>query len=262
MAKYQLKNRSMNITVEGEFETLRDKLSELTEQNKKVSLEEWESIQLISEDSLPIKVGPYRFSRMEGELKPILFNTEMVRAILEGRKTVTRRVAKGKILNSFVDVGFSDEAIKDIDNHLIDECKYKVGDVLYVRETFAYSHDPNDEYFVYKADGEPNYPYYGKELSSKKQWLPSIHMPKSAARIFLKVTDVRIERLQDITAEQCADEGIDIEGMDYRFEAVHEFSQLWNSTIKKSDLDQFGWEANPWVWVIEFEKCEKSAEVK
>ena len=67
MAKYQLKNRSMNITVEGEFETLRDKLSELTECDKRVSLEKWESIQLISEDSLPIKVGPYRFSRMEGE---------------------------------------------------------------------------------------------------------------------------------------------------------------------------------------------------
>ena len=67
MAKYQLNNRAQNITIEGEFENLRDKLSELTEHDKRVRLEKWESIQLISEDSLPIKVGPYRFSRMEGE---------------------------------------------------------------------------------------------------------------------------------------------------------------------------------------------------
>ena len=76
---------------------------------------------------------------------------------------------------------------------------------------------------------------------------PSIHMPKEAARIWLKVTDVRVERSQEITEEQakgpCTARG--------------QFENLWNSTIKKSDFDLYGWDANPWVWVIEFERCEK-----
>ena len=83
-------------------------------------------------------------------------------------------------------------------------------------------------------------------------------MPKEAARIFLRVTDVRVERLQDITSDQIDREGVETE---YPFvlngeERRYAFSQLWNSTIKKSDLYRYGWEANPWVWVIEFSRCE------
>ena len=98
--------------------------------------------------------------------------------------------------------------------------------------------------------------------STRIHWHPSIHMPKEAARIWLKVTDVRVERLQDITSEQICKEGVEVEephvlnGEEKRYA----FSSLWNSTIKKSDLDRYGWDASPWVWVIEFERCEKPAE--
>lgn len=84
-------------------------------------------------------------------------------------------------------------------------------------------------------------------------------MPKEAARIWLKVTEVRAEHLQDITEEQAISEGIFIDkyNLDCGYDYVSEFAFLWNSTIKKSDLDVYGWLANPYVWVIEFERCEK-----
>ena len=84
-------------------------------------------------------------------------------------------------------------------------------------------------------------------------------MPKEAARIWLRVTNVMVERLQDITSEQIHKEGVEVEepyvlnGEEKRYA----FSRLWDSTIKKSDLDRYGWNASPWVWVIEFERCEK-----
>lgn len=92
-------------------------------------------------------------------------------------------------------------------------------------------------------------------------WRPSIHMPREAARIWLKVTDVRVERLQEITPEQIIKEGttgFDAEHLEVLGEHYDiPFATLWDSTIKKSDLDLYGWAANPWVWVIEFEPCEK-----
>lgn len=101
------------------------------------------------------------------------------------------------------------------------------------------------------------------------KWRPSIHMPKEAVRIWLKVTDVRVERLQDITDEQAKAEGANWKnGKNVGFEekmrrtAVERFAEIWNSTIKKSDLDRYGWDANPWVWVIEFERFEKPEENK
>lgn len=102
-------------------------------------------------------------------------------------------------------------------------------------------------------------------------------MPKEAARIWLKVTDVRVERLKEITEEQACMEGTDpFDEACYENNGWHPtlsdpdsggapnmvdgFHKLWNSTIKKSDLDRYGWDANPWVWVIEFERCEKPEE--
>lgn len=82
-------------------------------------------------------------------------------------------------------------------------------------------------------------------------------MPKKAARIWLKVTDVRVERLQEICGADLIKEGIDLFQSSYVRVAFDEFKNIWNSTIKKSDLDRYGWEANPWVWVIEFERCDK-----
>ena len=92
---------------------------------------------------------------------------------------------------------------------------------------------------------------------------PSIRMPKEAARIWLKVTNVRVERLQQITEVGIRKEGIEVDPKECvgKFDFISElfflFQRLWDSTIKKSDLDRYGWDANPWVWVIEFERCEK-----
>ena len=82
-------------------------------------------------------------------------------------------------------------------------------------------------------------------------------MPKEAARIWLKVTDVRVERLQDMWASDVSKEGLLFNKPTTVDEMLLAFAKLWNSAIKKSDIDSYGWNANPWVWVIEFERCEK-----
>lgn len=176
-------------------------------------------------------------------IKPILFNTEMVRAILDGRKSCTRRLVKPEPQGYF-EVSEEPLYIYDTDgNQGKITPPYQPSDILYVREsyselTFGY---------VYKADGE-NIDHLGNVI----KWHPSIHMPKEAARIWLKVTDVRVERLQEMTDDDAEAEGC----FDYTSTALG-FPDVWDSTIKKSDLDSYGWTANPWVWVIEFERCEK-----
>jgi len=209
-------------------------------------------------------------------MKPILFNTEMVRAILDGRKTVTRRI---------IDIDIVNNCDKESDGTLLDYqnccgdfieptrlCRYKVGDILYVRETFANTWRPDSEDigFVYKADGIPQkFPYWGNVQYKEEVWIPSIHMPKEAARIFLKVTNVRVERLQDITEQQVVNEGIKsywaephtdtppFIGIDLCHTRIKAFKQLWNSTIKKQDIGKYDWSSNPYVWVIEFERVDK-----
>jgi hypothetical protein len=213
--------------------------------------------------------------------KPILFNTEMVKAIVEGRKTVTRRIIKNVNYKDFIgfvscsipkgDEGkaaFGKGSLEDIGNANIDEyvrLPYKVGDILYVRETWwegdiIGSNDEIDERGVvlYAADG-----YIKENLDYETiKWRPSIHMPKKYSRIFLRVINVRAERLQDITTEEILKEGVI-----QRFPNVNDeytpdvlrggFIGLWNSTIKDSDYNNYSYKANPWVWVIEFERIEK-----
>lgn len=209
-------------------------------------------------------------------MKPILFNTDMVRAILDGRKTCTRRVAKnvpdhthriepiyenGRLqFNCF----YSAYAPKlDIYADFCMPCfpPYQKGDILYVRETWGHPISLNsDKQYVFRADEIA-------EIGFKNDshiWHPSIHMPKEAARIWLKVTDVRVERLQKITDDGAKAEGANQKnGKNVGWEekmrrtAIERFAEIWNSTIKKSDIDRYGWNANPWVWVIEFERCEK-----
>lgn len=219
-------------------------------------------------------------------MKPILFNTEMVQAILEGRKTVTRRVIKPQpyIMNAgwsnILQIGNKGPLFPGCDNPKSSDvrwrfCNYMPGDIIYVRETWYYEehmHDltegepdlPSGKYlhrYVYKADNE-DYPV--NVGVGKHGWKPSIHMPKEAARIFLKVTDVRVERLKDTTEEQAIKEGITNTSKGFkewvagwsRSAYIMSFSELWNSTIKKQDLDEYGWDSNPWVWVIEFERVE------
>lgn len=197
-------------------------------------------------------------------IKPILFNTEMVRAILDGRKSCTRRICKDGNEYTVPDMDFynADRRTYAVHNFADKEyteqlsiaertCPICPGDILYVRETWSPVFVRPRRY-LYKVECKE-----GENLPIK--WHPSIHMPKEAARIWLKVTDVRVERLQDITSEQISREGVEVEyphvlnGEEKRYA----FSTLWNSTIKKSDIDRYGWDANSYVWVIEFERCEK-----
>lgn len=256
-----------------------------------------------------------------GRVLPILFNTEMVRAILDGKKNVTRRTMNPQPLfytgRKYI---FDDDKCPkkwECCDNILETYKYQPGDILYVREAYC----PN--YFdksiaghrsggmkgntnAYRAD-------YRKEIigdvAAEPKWKPSIHMPKEAARIWLKVTDVRIEQLQDITEEQAKAEGVsklyddlaEVEYIDWAKrtgiypkekedwgyknylwhgnfgiygtgnkmsdawkhqcscydDARRSFSSLWNTTVPLKDWDSTGWDANPWVWVIEFERCEK-----
>ena len=190
-------------------------------------------------------------------IKPILFNTEMVRAILDERKTCARRSVKGNIPNDAIwgYTGFTPKGYISCRGVYADgygegfyKLPYLPGDVLYVRETWDW--DPDNEVaksYYYKADGDLR-----PEGYKGMGWSPSIHMPKEAARIWLRVTNVRVERLQDITDNEAEAEGF----TDYTSTALG-FAYTWDHTIKKSDFDRYGWAANPWVWVIQFERCEK-----
>lgn len=188
-------------------------------------------------------------------IKPILFNAEMVRAILDGRKTVTRRLVKFLSRKNPNWTGYVKDGLMLYNGRnepCIKKAPYQLGDILYVRESYS----ELSFGYVYKADGE-NIDHLGNVI----KWHPSIHMPKEAARIWLKVTNVRVERLREISAESALAEGADKYihtngGLDENM-TITSFIGIWNSTIKKSDLDRYGWDANPWVWVIEFERCEK-----
>ena len=243
---------------------------------------------------------------MEGcmSMKPILFNTEMVRAILDGRKTVTRRVVKPQPGEELAYIwggsnhgkwSFSPYNESRYEEHrAANDWKYwtppyRSGDILYVRETWSTKRSNDclaqpcntgtcqyescetaegpcfpDEYIYKATDSLP--PYGGRK------WRPSIHMPREAARIWLRVTDVRVERLQEIDedgsiAEGCSAGRFETTGGPWGVEddpdewtAREDFSHVWDSTVRNTDRDCYGWAANPWVWVIEFERCEKPEE--
>lgn len=206
-------------------------------------------------------------------IKSILFNkqisTEMVRAILDGRKTCTRRICKDANECTVPDMEFynADSRTYAVHNFADKEhteqlsiaertCPICPGDILYVRETWGYPIALNsNEQYVFRADEVAESGF----KNDSHIWHPSIHMPKEAARIWLRATDVRVERLQDIDGKGCVKEGIEEEHLKYVGDEFVKgmFHDLWDSTIKKSDLDRYSWDANPWVWVIEFERCEK-----
>jgi len=237
-------------------------------------------------------------------MKPILFNTEMVRAILDGRKSVTRRVAKGsEDFTRFTGLEIDPDVMavtkkgleypkrlhglyatfeqEGVSEFPLVKAPFQLGDTLYVRETWAKGKiatgeepDGREALFVSQCIGENDYIH--KEWCLRHEigiedvlWRPSIHMPKEAARLFLRVTNVWVERLQDITEEQAEAEGCSagyevitggpcgVEDDPEVWTARDAFSGLWDSTIKKADLPLYGWEANPWVWVIEFERISK-----
>lgn len=206
-------------------------------------------------------------------IKPILFNSEMVRAILDGRKDATRKIVKGFIpddavwgYTAFTPKGYIScrGTFSDGYGEKFFKLPCEPGDILYVRETWKKA---LNGYYYYEA-------WQRNDIADVTKWKPSIRMPKEAARIWLKVTNVRVERLQEITDEQAKREGIQYDecptGFTWKQETdmhncyttpIGAMQALWNSTIKKSDLDGYGWDANPWVWTIEFERCEKPEEI-
>lgn len=231
-------------------------------------------------------------------LRPILFNTEMVQAIMDGRKTMTRRIVKmnweitepGKF--ELFDDGsfqFHFDNYPSIYDHPIYPPVYE-GDILYVRETWAklrfrkpvgaIPDDFQEEKIVFRADCE-----IANSDGSKFLWKPSIFMPKEASRIFLRVTEVRVERLQDMEeydADQEGYRGCQFEkpiilsesememcwntsycpvGYWYCNHTVPEGfgKDIWDETMKKADRPKYGWDANPWVYVICFEKLDISS---
>lgn len=197
---------------------------------------------------------------------PILFNTQMVRALLEGRKTVTRRVVKPQPNGNGM-VKMPDDSCwpgywAEVGSPRVIKPPYQPGDVLYVRETWAELETAYGvPYYAYKADDSDLHHSSGENFS---RWYPSIYMPRKAARIFLRVTGVRVERLQDITPDQ-----IDAEGCkEWAYSATTGeplpsgpswFRIAWDNTVKSTDRATCGWETNPWVWVIAFERVEKPA---
>lgn len=217
---------------------------------------------------------------------PILFNTEMVRAILDGRKTVTRRLVKPQPTERLICGQNWDKLL------VAAAAPYQPGDILYVRETWhKYKKRVGNGEGCYIAEFYEYKSSIANSEDANEPWKPSIHMPKEAARIFLKVKDVRVERLQEITEEQAKAEGIreyskdgklwkyavtDDWWIEYHHKyrkfftgswwhdmprtAKEAFHHLWNSTLGRRDTPEWyanNWSGNPWVWVIEFERCEK-----
>ena len=209
-------------------------------------------------------------------MKPILFNTTMTQAILAGRKTVTRRVVKPQpelfyILGKHRDYINPNEIAFKIMEQGGRDCvllpPYQPGDILYVRETWAQKATINSwldhkNLYEYRADYTDEQNEYRKKRLGviSARWKPSIHMPKEAARIFLRVTGVRVERLQEILCGDMRREGCipdTVTGGQYEQWQRDYWIPLWDSTIKKQDINRCGWAANPWVWVIEFERISR-----
>lgn len=201
------------------------------------------------------------------DIKPILFNPPMVRAIREGRKTQTRRLIKNAPV--LYEVGEPDritfgtwlgrytarftwngKAICGFDLPF----PYEPGDILYVRETWCN---------VNKPGIEPDYYYFADTTyaedydPSEWKWRPSIHMPKEAARIFLRVTDASVGRLQEMSEKDARAEGATVitnnSGTMYR----RNFIDIWEKTLATADIARYGWSANPWVWVYKFKSISK-----
>ncbi|MHB0392821.1 morphogenetic protein [Klebsiella pneumoniae] len=207
----------------------------------------------------------------------MIFNAEMVRALLSGRKTQTRRIIKpqpeatlsgslsGKWLSRPLN-GLLLPKIEDIAIH----CPFGVvGDRIWVRETFqgplfdydlmdSYCKDPTPfekpEFCVYKADGVPAPEFYDADDELHCCWRPSIHMPRWASRILLEITNVRVERLKSISDGDAIREGCSTADMKSGDCVADVFARLWASIYGDES-----WNSNPWVWVIEFKRVEGGA---
>ena len=201
--------------------------------------------------------------------RPIIFSSEMVREILAGRKTQTRRIIKPQpttvvqdIVGNFYEVSHRESGIGEYED--IIKCPYGMAadmDFLWVREAYSKNYF-NTGIHAYKAD----FKEVAAEYVPVPKWKPSIHMPKSAARIFLKINDVKVERLQSISEEDAQREGVKYDlslefnqylnyekGIYQCQTAVESFKSLWSEINGEKS-----WSENPFVWVIQFERVELS----
>lgn len=190
---------------------------------------------------------------------PILFSTPMVQALLDGRKTMTRRIVKHiSHISSEISTFDLQKLFDEFPDYVLSLCPYSQPvDLLWVRETaqiLGFDSEGNhveNGLWIYKADGEKAQKHLN--LTENARWKPSIHMPKVAARIWLKITNIKVERVRDISEVDAKKEGVDIsahKGLDYAYgrENQYAFRDLWIEIHGSSS-----WEANPWVWAIEFE---------
>ena len=195
-------------------------------------------------------------------MKPIIFSTEMVKAILSGRKTQTRRVIRPQpvSLDSLYPNDSSHVEFWEIVDSPSLWCPYgRPGDILWVRESFCIglpntwqtlnkklNPDDPDEAAYFKAGWDRSHPY----------WRPSIHMPRWASRIKLKILRIILEKLQDISREDCYKEGIENQILTPAHSPIEKkiYSEIWDSINKKRG---FGWDKNSWVWVITFQLWEE-----
>lgn len=203
--------------------------------------------------------------------RPVIFNGEMVRAILDGRKTQTRRTLTERHLH-LIDAASSAgecyplESGVDHENsqsYYREHCPFgQVGDRLWVREAFrVHSRATDVSTLVYRASERNSWTEQTRRVPvlvcnkqvSPEKWTPSIHMPRWASRITLEITDVRIERLNDISEEDAKAEGVKAGVSPGHEHMMHQvaFREFWQSIYGEES-----WNANPWVWVIEFKRVE------
>ena len=206
----------------------------------------------------------------------MIFNGEMVRAILDGRKTQTRRIMAPQpaddiercIFPSPEAIGWKSSLRHKHGSTTAHACHYgKPGDRIWVRETFqgplfdydlmdSYCKDPTPfekpEFCVYKADGVPAPEFYDADDELHCCWRPSIHMPRWASRILLEITNVRVERLKSISDGDAIREGCSTADMKSGDCVADVFARLWASIYGDES-----WNSNPWVWVIEFKRIEE-----
>jgi len=193
--------------------------------------------------------------------RPILFSSAMIRAILDGRKTQTRRVIKQELVHTTSQCGMSVPYFKGLganDEFLKDKCPFgKVGDSLWVRETWQRECDGDGSFvqYLYKTDDQDLSDWVDVETDKAGiKWKPSIFMPRIASRLTLEITNVRVERIQDISEYDAKREGVTIpDVLDCFSPYKTEFKKLWNGINCKRG---FSWESNPFVWAIEFQRVE------
>jgi hypothetical protein len=209
-------------------------------------------------------------------MKPIIFSTPMVKAILEGRKTQTRRVIEPQPVTDILGMqrwrAVSSGDISQRNSIILDYAPYQPGDILWVREMWrciAVGKGGQNEVAIieYKNGQQAVFDVDSKEalyFAGKARWKPSSHMPRKLSRLLLEVKGVRAERLRDISEEDAKAEGVS--NISYMLSpnevvrlgesaAVTRFCSLWDTLNARRG---FSWDSNPWVWVIEFERIEKN----